>query len=141
MAMFLDALPDRYTSARSAMEINSVKSHEGTTFKVMCQTLLAEDERQANRVENSSGYAGSATKTCKHNRTIDEKNPCWDWHPHLHPRNRVCVDCKETGHRSRLSYRFKHKDSSSAATEFGGLWGIIYINEGTTPRYSSVKSF
>lgn len=125
IAMFLDALPDRYNSARSAMEINATALDAVATFTDMRKILLAEEQRQENRGEQTAGFAGSAKQstTCKHGRVVDDKNPCWNCNPELHPSKRICADCKGTGHGSRRSPKcgLNNGHGGAAPNGFGGL--------------------
>jgi hypothetical protein len=126
LALVLNGLPNRFSSARSQLESNSTNlqlSH------VIRSKILEEDERQSLRNTYSSTGGGIALGLnsnrdgrCSHG--FPPTN-CWKCHPEKHPDNFTCKDCNQKGHRCKLSRRCSQSSAQNSSKPGGSAGAAV----------------
>ena len=79
IAVFLDALPDRYESTRSIIQVTASAADvdTATAFKDMKKALIDHEDRYKNRADHQKpGFAGISKEVCVHGRVVNTKSPC-----------------------------------------------------------------
>ena len=113
VTMFVDTLPSRFNSVRTFIETHDPP----LKYSEIRNYLVADDQRQAQRVDTTPFAGLVASDKCPHAR---KKSKCWTCNPELHPKLATCVDCHTKGHRSASSFHCPQKKKALLADDSMG---------------------
>ena len=126
VAMLMNSLPNRFAATRAILEasgnevslqnarsaLSAEEQRHGMRESTVEKAALAATPSRANTAPTSSG------ETCTtSNRSIDS---CWHCHPELSPRNQLCKDCGQKGHKSANNPKCRKTIKRAAAVAFQG---------------------